>query len=98
VNGHKSTGTLADLEGEIAALEKRLRSLRSGLGEFTHEARRTGDALERAGGRAPGAEARMKRLEENRKLTERDIRACLDALDTARRRRAELTADSGRHR
>ncbi len=80
----------ASLRAEIEKLETRRRQLDLALGEFEHEARRVGDALERLGGRSPEHEARAKSLAKNRGLTERDLRRNAEALARLRRREAEI--------
>ncbi len=80
----------SELQAEIDALETRKHHLGQALGEFEHEARRVGDGLERAGGRAPELEARLKTLADNQRLTEKQIRKLDDEVAALNRRLAEI--------
>ncbi|MDX1513081.1 MAG: hypothetical protein R3174_04995 [Gammaproteobacteria bacterium] len=54
-------------------LEDRRRALESALHEFEHQARRIRDRLERVGGRSFALEVELEQVEENLKVTRRDI-------------------------
>ena len=57
---------LAAIQAELDRLEKRGAELRSALDDVEHDSRRCIDALERAGWRSGGAEARSAMLAESR--------------------------------
>ena len=80
------------LQADIERLEAKGRQLDLALGEFEHESRRVGDALERLGGRSAELEARAKTLAKNRKLTEADLAKNADARDRLERRHAQVSA------
>ena len=82
----------AGVQAEIERLDAKRRQLDLALGEFEHEARRVGDALERLGGRSAELEARAKALAKNQKLTEADLARNAKARRRLERRHAEVSA------
>ncbi len=82
----------ARIQAESERLDGKRRQLDLALGEFEHESRRVGDALERLGGRSAELEARAKALAKNRKLTESDLAKNATERDRLERRRAEISA------
>ena len=84
------------IRAEIEELQAHAQGLKRVRGEFDHEYRRSRDALERAGGRAPEVEARMKSLDKNQRLTRRDIEKNQRSLDALKRRLAEIEAKIAR--
>lgn len=62
-----------ELRGAIERLERMREQLLSARDEFEHQARRGGDALQRAGGASRDIEQRLGLLGENLKLTDQDL-------------------------
>ena len=86
----------ARIQAESERLDGKRRQLDLALGEFEHESRRIGDALERLGGRSAELEARAKALAKNRKLTAADLAKNATEGDRLARRHAEISARIGR--
>ena len=82
------------LETELARLLAKRRAFEEALSEFLHEGRRTGDALERAGGRSRDLEAKARALTKNVEMTRRDLRETAREIEALQQRLARLGAET----
>lgn len=81
VNGEPGS---QDVEDEIRSLEEYCDQLAEAIDEFEHEARRCRDRLERAGGASHDLARELKRLEDNRRFSRRELERARQRLDELR--------------